>query len=89
MLKALELQATLYGMNLNHTKTELLRNPKIITPTIYFQNGTPAPTTTQIKYLGSMISWENSFSVALKHRAALAQAAYKKLRLVWNSGLSY
>ena len=89
MLQALELQAFLYGMKLNHTKTELLRNPKLATPTVYFQNGSPVPTTTQIKYLGSMISWENSFAVALKHRAALAEAAYKKLRLVWNSGLSY
>ena len=89
MIRALEAQAALYGMNLNHTKTELLRNPKLATPTIYFKNGLPVPTTTQIKYLGSMISWENSFAVALKHRAALAEAAYKKLRLVWNSGLSY
>ena len=32
-----------------------------------------------------MISWDNSFSAALKHRAALAEVAYKLLRLVWNS----
>ena len=31
MLQALEMQATLYGMKLNHTKTELLRNPKLHT----------------------------------------------------------
>ena len=36
-----------------------------------------------------MISWHDSFGTALKHRAALAEAAYKKLRLVWNSNLSY
>ena len=38
--------------------------------------------------MGSHISWKDPFSVAFKHRAALAEAAYKKLRLVWNSQLT-
>ena len=56
-------------------------------PNVKFRNGTLVLTTTQIKYLGSLISWENTFSLALKHRAALAEAAYKQLRLVWNSSM--
>ena len=56
---------------------------------IYFLDGAPVPTTTRTKYLGSMISWVDSFQTALKRRAALAEAACKKLRLVWNSNLSY
>ena len=32
-----------------------------------------------------MVSWKQSFGVAFKHRSALAEQAYKKLRLVWNS----
>ena len=35
-----------------------------------------------------MISWERTFEVALFHRLALAEDAYKKLRLVWNSTMS-
>ena len=89
ILTALEEQAELYGMFLNSTKTELLRNAKGDLGTLYFSNGSPVPTTTQVKYLGSMVSWEDSFSTALKHRAALAEVAYKKLRLVWNSSLPY
>ena len=88
-LSSLEEQATLYGMNLNHTKTELLVDPRRVPPRIIFKDGTAVPTTTQIKYLGSMISWSKPFEVAFKHRAALAETAYKKLRVVWNSSLQY
>ena len=35
-----------------------------------------------------MISWGKSFEVAFKHRAGIAESAYKKLRLVWNSTMS-
>ena len=88
-LSALEDQASLYGMALNHTKTELLVDPRRTAPRILFKDGTAVPTTTQIKYLGSIISWSKSFDAAFKHRAALAETAYKKLRLVWNSSVSY
>ena len=84
-LSALESQADYYGMKLNQTKTEILVRSGSDPPNVRFSNGSLVPTTTQIKYLGSMISWENTFSQALKHRAALAEAAYKQLRLVWNS----
>ena len=35
-----------------------------------------------------MINWEKPFESAFRHRAALAETAYKKLRLVWSSNLS-
>ena len=88
-LTELEQQSAFYGMQLNQTKTELLTDPRELPPTIRFMDGTPVPTTTQIKYLGSMISWTNGFDVAFKHRAGLAESSYKKLRLVWNSSLRY
>ena len=87
-LSALEFQAEYYGMKLNQTKTEILVKPGSESHNVRFRNGSLVPTTTQVKYLGSMISWENTFSQALKHRAALAEAAYKQLRLVWNSSMT-
>ena len=86
-LSALESQAEFYGMSLNQTKTEILIPEGMTNPLVKFRNGALVPTTTQIKYLGAMMSWDNSFSTALKHRAALAEAAYKQLRLVWNSSM--
>ena len=53
-----------------------------------FSNGSPVRTNYTVKYLGSMINWLQPFDVACKHRAALAQEACKKLRLIWNSTLS-
>ena len=35
-----------------------------------------------------MIAWTKPFEVAYQHRAGLAETAYKKLRLIWNSSLS-
>ena len=88
-LTELEEQSKLYGMHLNQTKTELLIDPRRLPPQIKFSNGTPVPTTTQIKYLGSMIAWVKPFDVAFRNRAGLAESSYKKLRLVWNSPLAY
>ena len=82
-LAELEGQSKLYGMHLNQTKTELLVDPRKLSPQIKFSNGTPVPT------LGSMISRIKPFDVAFKHRAGLAESSYKKLRLVWNSSLTY
>ena len=84
-LAALESGAAEYGMSLNSTKTELLVKDSETTSSLTFRDGTAVPTTTHIKYLGSMISWEQPFDIAFRHRAALAEEAYKKLRLVWNS----
>ena len=81
-LTALERQAFSYGMHLNYSKTELLYDARKPPPTIRFSDGAPVPTTTQIKYLGSMISWDKPFEVAFRHRAALAETSCKKLRPV-------
>ena len=89
LLNALETKAEYYGMKLNQTKTEILVAPGSDAPNLKSKSGTVVPTTTRIKYLGSMISWDNTFSQALKHRAALAEAAYKQLRLVWNSPMPF
>ena len=62
-------------------------DPRRATPLISFSDGSPVQTTTQVKYLGTMISWKNPFNTAFKHRAALAESGYKKLRLVWNNNL--
>ena len=64
---------------LNLSKTKLLINECRPNQGIHFQNGDAVPTTTQV--------WNMPFKAAFKHRCALAEEAYKKLRLVWNSSL--
>ena len=86
-LQELEGEASLYGLSLNTTKTEVLVKPDR-TATIYFRNGEPVHTTKSAEYLGTMVSWRKPADTAIAHRAALAETAYKKLRLVWNSSLS-
>ena len=88
MLQALEEQAYLYGMSLNQTKTEILADPRKSPPKVKFRSGEAVPTTTLIKYLGSMITWEKPFEAAFKHRAGIAETNYKKLRLIWNCSLT-
>jgi len=87
-LSSLETGAAEYGMSLNSTKTELLVKNTEDTSNLIFRDGMPVPTTTHIKYLGSMIAWDQPFDAAFRHRAALAEESYKKLRLVWNSNRS-
>ena len=77
MLSALETEADYYGMAPNATKTEVLEDPRYPTPKLYFSNGKPVPTNTQVKYLGSMVTWDKPFEKALQHR-----------RLAWNSSMS-
>ena len=75
-------------MSLNHTKTEILIDPRRPPPSLTFLNGQEVPTTTQVQYLGSFVSWSKPFDTAFKHRAGLAETSYKKVRLVWNSNMS-
>ena len=84
-LSALETVSSENGMRLNQDKTELLSHPRLPNPPIYFLNGSAVKTTPQVKYLGSQISWDKSFELAFYHRLGLAEEAYKKLRLIWNS----
>ena len=74
-------------MSPNHIKTELLVKPGQPSPNIRFSDGTAVPCKEVVKYLGSLISWNRPFHIAYKRRTALAEEAYKKLQLVWNSSL--
>ena len=87
ILSALEELAAEYGMSLNKMKTELLVRPNYSEPALRFKDGSSVPAKTVVKYLGSMISWTKPFETAFYHRAALAEEAFKKLRLIWNSTL--
>ena len=84
-LSALEAVSSEYGMRFNHDNTELLSHPRLPNPPIHFTDGSAVKTTPQVKYLGSQISWDKSFELAFYHRLGLAEEAYKKLRLIWNS----
>ena len=42
-----------------------------------------------MKYLGVHVSWKKPFEAAFIHRRALAEEAFKKLRLVWNSSMKF
>ena len=63
ILTALESQAKKYGIHLNLTKTEILVDPRRAAPVISFEDGSPVPTTTQVKYLGSLVSWTPGLSL--------------------------
>ena len=88
MLESLEDIALEYGMKLNNTKTELLSHPRADHTALRFRDGTKVPNVTTVKYLGAMTSWTKPFETAFYHRLGLAEEAYKKLRLIWNSSLS-
>ena len=87
ILSALEHHAAEYGMHLNTIKTEFLLHPDRPEPKLLFADQTVVPTTEQVKYLGSIITWKKPFEAAFKQRCGLAEEGYKKLRLVWNSSL--
>ena len=73
-LASVEKIAAEYGMKLNDTKTELLtKTPGEQTAL----NVSGVQTTSQLKYLGSMIAWDHPFQTAFLHRAGLAVFAYK------------
>ena len=78
MLTRLECIALECGMHLN---TPLVHSA------LYFLNGSQVPTKEVFRssqILGQCRYLEKSFDVAFKNSAALAEEAYKKLRLVWN-----
>ena len=79
-LKGLETIALEYGMKLRRQRRDLGASKA---PTSL--DGSQVQTTPQTKYLGSHVSWEKPFEAAFFHRLGLAEEAYKKLRLVWNS----
>ena len=67
-LHAVPIEATLYGLQLNTDKTELLMHPDHPAPRLNFANGTPVPVTYEAKYLGSKITWTTPPKAAIKSR---------------------
>ena len=68
------------GIKLNHSKTKLLSHPKSDHTALKFLDGSVVPATTQVKYLGSGISWIkliNPFHTAFDHRLGLTEEAFK------------
>ena len=61
MLHAPEKHVLQHGRKLNTEKTALLTHTRQTTPKLFFLNGEQIPITTQVTYLGSMISWEKLF----------------------------
>ena len=56
-LKNIQVEATLYGMTLNLTKTELLQGKEYTAP-VYFIDGTEVTQVEKSKYLGTQVSWQ-------------------------------
>ena len=83
----METEASLYGMSFSNTRTELLNHPDHPAASLYFLDGSRVPVVEQVKYLGSQVSWLKPFETACFHRASIAETAYNRLRLVWNSSL--
>ena len=88
-LHTVETESELYGMHLNTTKAEVLEDPRYDTRIMHFKNGCQVPVSTKVKYLGVHVSWTKPFEAAFLHRRALAEEAFKKLRLVWNSSMNF
>ena len=54
-LSSVQVEAALYNMFLNGTKTEVLANPRHPLPHIKFANGEPVPIAEDVKYLGTKV----------------------------------
>ena len=87
-LQTLQVEASLYGLFLNFTKTELLRHPKLLEGQVRFTQGDPVPIADTVKYLGSQVAWEKPTLSAILHRISVATTAFNKLQHIWRSSLS-
>ena len=68
ILKAIEVEATLYGMILNKEKTVSLEYTADASQALYFADGSQVPITTSTKYLGSQVTWEQTTKHAIEAR---------------------
>ena len=84
-LKNVQVEASLYGLQLNLTKTEYLPFPEHAATPLCFSNGEAVPHSDKCKYLGTQISWDDPTKTAINHRIQLAKAAYSKLAPFWRS----
>ena len=87
-LRIVQVEASLYGMELNLDKTEFLEGSEA-TPPIYFVDGTRVKETDKAKYLGSQVSWTKPTKTAIDARKALAHSSYMKLQPLWRSKLNW
>ena len=87
-LKYVQVEASLYGMQLNLTKTEILSGPGDQTP-IYFVDGTTVNRVEQAKYLGTQVTWSAPTKCAIDARKSLAFSMYMKLQPLWRSKLNW
>ena len=88
ILKAVQVEAALYGLELNLEKTELLAHPQDPEGYVQFADGTTVTEVNQSKYLGSSVSWSHPVKVAIQQRQALAQTAHVKLHHLWRSNIT-
>ena len=89
LLSAVQVEATLYNMFLNSTKTEILANPRHPLPQTTFANGDLVPVAEAVKYLGAKVTWENPTKAAIKDRQQKGHIAYCKLQHMWRSRLCW
>ena len=88
ILKAIEVEATLYGMLLNKEKTVSLEYNADAPQVLYFADGSPVPITTDTKYLGSQVTWDKATKHAIEARKAKAHISYIKLQHFWRSRIN-
>ena len=87
-LRTVQVEASLFGMTLNFSKTELLQGPEITMP-IYFVDGTQVTEVDKSKYLGTQVSWSSPSKTAINARKVLAHASYMKLQPLWRSRFNW
>ena len=87
-LRTVQVEASLYGMELNLTKTELLANEGLTSP-VYFVDGTQVSSVDKAKYLGTQVSWTAPTKTAIEARKALARSSYMRLQPLWRSKLNW
>ena len=59
ILRHVQVEATLYGVEPNLDKTELLRHPTH-PGQLHYADNSPVPLTEETKYLGSQVAWEKA-----------------------------
>ena len=87
ILKAVQVEASLYGLELNLDKTELLAHPQDPDGYVQFVDGFTVTEVQQSKYLGSSVSWQHASKTAIQQRQSLAHNAYTKLHHLWRSNI--
>ena len=85
-LDKIDLSSTKYGMEISETKTEamVITNKKETTMNITLK-GKPLKQVNEFKYLGSIITANNSSATDIKRRLGLATGAFGKLDKVWKN----